>query len=119
MTLGSAGWGAVGDTYGRRNAFLGASVLTVAFGLASAGAPNFSALLAFRTMVGLGVSGDTYGQERSIQGQCLQHSAVLHSPSYGLPTNHLLCSPACLLVGLPTARASMSCRHDCSDQHTA
>lgn len=57
MAVGAVGWGAVGDTYGRRLAFLGASLLTVAFGFASAAAHNFQSLLAFRTLIGLGVSG--------------------------------------------------------------
>ncbi len=55
--LGSLFWGPFADKYGRKIAFLLASVMISLFGFLSAISPNFICLLIFRTLVGFGVGG--------------------------------------------------------------
>ncbi|KAK9821616.1 hypothetical protein WJX81_008270 [Elliptochloris bilobata] len=54
---GATLWGRLADACGRRVGFFGTAVFTFAFGLASAGSPNYPFLLAFRGLVGLGLGG--------------------------------------------------------------
>lgn len=57
MMLGAPGWGALSDSRGRRAALLFATTTTIIGGLGSALAPSFSAVLAFRCVVGVGLGG--------------------------------------------------------------
>ena len=55
--LGAVVFGLFSDTYGRRPAFLCATLLVVVFGLLTVLAPGFWSLLLFRSMVGVGAGG--------------------------------------------------------------
>jgi len=57
MFLGALVWGAVADRFGRRNVFLLTVLLDALFGLASALAPSFGLLVAFRFLTGFAVGG--------------------------------------------------------------
>mmetsp|Transcript_12153 Transcript_12153/g.12227 ORF Transcript_12153/g.12227 Transcript_12153/m.12227 type:complete len:495 (+) Transcript_12153:72-1556(+) len=54
---GALFWGAVADTYGRRFAYIIASIFITVPGLLSALSPNLPTLLVFRCLVGFGVGG--------------------------------------------------------------
>jgi len=57
MMVGSQVWGAVADTHGRKTAFLASVVFTSVFAVATALAPNYAALVALRTLSGVGMGG--------------------------------------------------------------
>eukprot|EP00877_Chromochloris_zofingiensis_P011599 jgi/Chrzof1/6693/Cz19g05280.t1 len=57
MCIGAVTWGWLSDAAGRRGAFLTSAAVTVFFSFASALAPNYTALLFFRTFVGVGLAG--------------------------------------------------------------
>eukprot|EP00178_Gracilaria_changii_P013744 TRINITY_DN3873_c0_g1_i1.p1 TRINITY_DN3873_c0_g1~~TRINITY_DN3873_c0_g1_i1.p1 ORF type:complete len:578 (+),score=80.37 TRINITY_DN3873_c0_g1_i1:177-1910(+) len=57
MLVGSFVFGRVADRYGRKPAFQLCTLTTFAFGIASALAPSYPALLAARALVGFGVGG--------------------------------------------------------------
>ncbi|CAN6293726.1 unnamed protein product [Urochloa humidicola] len=57
MLIGACSWGYVSDKYGRRTALLLSIVLTTGAGFLSALSPNYTFLLVFRFLVGLGVGG--------------------------------------------------------------
>jgi len=57
MIIGSPFWGVVADKLGRRPAFLLSSLIITTFGFITAMSKNFIQLLAFRAIVGFGVSG--------------------------------------------------------------
>jgi MFS transporter, putative metabolite:H+ symporter len=57
MFLGALVWGQLADRFGRRNVFLLTVLLDAIFGLASALAPSFGLLLAFRFLTGFAVGG--------------------------------------------------------------
>jgi MFS family permease len=55
MCVGAPVWGAVSDARGRKQAFALGMLFTCVFGFASAAAPNFQAIMAFRALVGFGI----------------------------------------------------------------
>lgn len=55
--VGAFAWGIIGDCVGRKFCFTASCFLVAATGLASAFAPNFSSLVALRSVVGFGVAG--------------------------------------------------------------
>jgi MFS family permease len=55
MCVGAPVFGALSDAKGRRFSFGCGMLITCVFGFASAAAPNFAALLAFRALVGFGI----------------------------------------------------------------
>ena len=55
MVVGAPVWGSLSDARGRKLTFGAAVVLIAVFGFASAVAPNFATLIAFRTLVGFAV----------------------------------------------------------------
>lgn len=55
MCVGAPVWGAVSDAKGRKLSFALGMLVTCVFGFASAAAPSFSALTAFRALVGFGI----------------------------------------------------------------
>ncbi|CAN6283069.1 unnamed protein product [Urochloa humidicola] len=57
MLIGACSWGYVSDKYGRRTALLLSIILTTGAGFLSALSPNYTFLLIFRFLVGLGVGG--------------------------------------------------------------
>lgn len=57
MMLGAPLWGAVADNHGRKYAFFATAFATFAFGVASALAPMYWALLLARALVGFGLGG--------------------------------------------------------------
>jgi MFS family permease len=57
MVVGAPVWGSLSDARGRKATFGAAVVLLAVFGFASAAAPNFAALIVFRTLVGFAVPG--------------------------------------------------------------
>jgi len=57
MLAGAGAWGALSDACGRRAAFAGPALFMLIFSAASAVAPSFGALLAFRALVGVGLGG--------------------------------------------------------------
>ena len=57
MVVGAPVWGSLSDARGRKLTFGAAVVLIAVFGFASAVAPNFATLIAFRTLVGFAVPG--------------------------------------------------------------
>merc|ERR1712216_226889 len=57
MLLGAYIWGFLSDRYGRRFGYLGTTLFTAIFGLASAACPNVYTLTACRFFVGLGLGG--------------------------------------------------------------
>ncbi|CAL4941570.1 unnamed protein product [Urochloa decumbens] len=57
MLIGSCSWGYISDKYGRRTALLFSIILTTGAGFLSALSPNYTFLLVFRFLVGLGVGG--------------------------------------------------------------
>lgn len=59
MCVGAPVWGMVSDTYGRKTSFFLATLISAVFGFATAAAPNFHALMAFRALVGFGIPAAT------------------------------------------------------------
>ncbi|KAJ3678388.1 hypothetical protein LUZ60_002191 [Juncus effusus] len=57
MLVGGYSWGIVSDNYGRRVGFNFTAIVTGGAGLLSAFAPNYSTLIIFRFMVGVGLGG--------------------------------------------------------------
>lgn len=57
MFVGALVWGALADRWGRRNVFLVTVLLDAVFGLASAFAPSYELLIAFRFLTGFAVGG--------------------------------------------------------------
>lgn len=57
MLIGAYAWGRLADTYGRRPVFLACTVTTFIFGVLSALAPSYPAMLLTRSAVGVGVGG--------------------------------------------------------------
>lgn len=57
MLLGNLLWGFISDHYGRRPSFISSSSVTALFGILSALAPTYAALLLCRFCVGVGVGG--------------------------------------------------------------
>ena len=57
MLLGAWGFGRLADRTGRRRVLIVTVLVDAAFGLASAFAPSFAALLALRLLTGVGVGG--------------------------------------------------------------
>ncbi|HEX6288109.1 MAG TPA: MFS transporter [Herpetosiphonaceae bacterium] len=57
MFIGALVWGALADRFGRRNVFLLTVLLDAVFGLASALAPSYGLLVAFRFLTGFAVGG--------------------------------------------------------------
>lgn len=57
MFLGALVWGQLADRFGRRNVFLLTVLLDALFGFASALAPSFGLLIAFRFLTGFAVGG--------------------------------------------------------------
>ncbi|CAN0007056.1 unnamed protein product [Choristocarpus tenellus] len=55
--IGSVALGVVSDLYGRRRAFLIATLLVTICGLLTAAAPSYAWLIAFRSLVGVGAGG--------------------------------------------------------------
>lgn len=55
MCVGAPVWGAVSDAKGRKFSFALGMLFTCVFGFASAAAPNFEAIMAFRALVGFGI----------------------------------------------------------------
>ncbi|WCJ32090.1 Synaptic vesicle 2-related protein [Euphorbia peplus] len=57
MLVGAYSWGLVSDKYGRRKGFMVTAMVTFGAGFGSAFAPNYAALLVFRSLAGLGLGG--------------------------------------------------------------
>ncbi|XP_050218440.1 organic cation/carnitine transporter 7-like [Mercurialis annua] len=57
MLLGAYSWGLISDNYGRRKAILGSTILTCGAGLLSTFSPNYTSLMIFRCLVGIGLGG--------------------------------------------------------------
>jgi MFS transporter, putative metabolite:H+ symporter len=57
MFIGALVWGAIADRFGRRNVFLLTVLLDALFGFASALAPSYELLVAFRFLTGFAVGG--------------------------------------------------------------
>ena len=57
MFIGALAWGVIADRFGRRNVFLLTVLLDAIFGIASALAPSYSLLIAFRFLTGFAVGG--------------------------------------------------------------